>query len=130
MPKIHVQADCGNSPKNHFVKDLSIALATGDLEAVLAGVSDDIRWELVGDRRFDGQEALATAIEEERRNPTEELWVEHAATHGYVGAVDGRLRLQDGKTYGFCDVYDFTSARGKSVQAITSYRVPLGDAGG
>lgn len=25
MVTIHVQADCGNSPKNHFVKDLSIA---------------------------------------------------------------------------------------------------------
>lgn len=122
MTRITIGEDCGNSPKNLFVQELTVAFAKGDAKFLLARVTDDVRWNLVGGRLVEGRENFAQALE---RGPALELTVLHIATHGRVGAVDGTLRREDGTLFAFCDVYEFENAKGTSVKAITSYRVEL-----
>ena len=50
MTRVIIGEDCGNSPKNIFVQEITIALANGDVKSVLNSVTEDIRWSIVGDR--------------------------------------------------------------------------------
>jgi hypothetical protein len=69
MVKINVSQDCGNSPKNKLVQQLTI---------------------------------------------------EHVVTHGRAGTLNGSIILMDGTTRAFCDVHEFSGAKGTHVKAITS----------
>ena len=52
------------------------------------------------------------------------LTIDHVVTHGRAGAVDGSLTFA-GRAARFCDVFDFSNAKGSSVSRIISYRVDL-----
>ena len=47
MTKITITADCGDAPKT-LLRDLNIAFARADVEAILALMSDDVVWRMVG----------------------------------------------------------------------------------
>jgi hypothetical protein len=59
MTKVIIGEDCGNSPKNIFVQELTIAFAKGDMKFSLNNVTDDVRWNRVGDRLIEGTEKLS-----------------------------------------------------------------------
>ena len=42
MTKVIIGEDCGNSPKNIFVQELTIAFAKGDSKCLLKNVTDDV----------------------------------------------------------------------------------------
>ena len=126
MTKVIIHEDCGNSPKNIFVQEITIAFAKGDTKFLLDRVKDDICWKLVGDKRIQGKGDFAQALEERKRYPAEELTIHHIATHGKAGAVDGTLTFKNGKRRAFCDVYEFSNSKGTSVKEITSYRIEIG----
>ena len=123
MTKIIISEDCGNSPKNIFVQELTIALGSGDVSSVLNRVTDDIRWNIVGERVIQGKDHLAEALEKE--NKVVELTVHHIATHGRAGAVDGRMKFKSGKTHAFCNIYEFSNAKGIAIKEIISYRIEI-----
>jgi limonene-1,2-epoxide hydrolase len=117
--------DCGNSPKNIFVQEVTIALSKGDLKSVLDRVTDDIRWNVVGDGVIQGKERFVEALQEEKNDKVVELSIHHIATHGKAGAVDGRMRFKSGKTNAFCNIYEFSNAKGTAVKEIISYRIEV-----
>ncbi len=125
MITLIVSEDCGNSPKNIFLKDLTIAFASGDVEFILEKVVDDIRWNRVGERLLLGKEDFAEALEQLKADPVVELAIHHVAAHGKAGAVNGEAKLKSGKRRAFCDVYEFGSAKGNSVKEITSYVIEV-----
>jgi hypothetical protein len=49
----------------------------------------------------------------------------HIATHGKAGAINGRRKLKDGGIHAFCDVCEFSNAKGMSVKEITSYVIEI-----
>ena len=119
--KVNLSEECGNSPKNTFLTKFAIGFATGDVPFVLSSVVEDIRWTKVGQRVIQGKIELAEALAEMSGNPLEELTIDHVVTHGKAGAVNGRMRSANGVTYAFCHMYEFGSAKGASIRAITSY---------
>ena len=56
MTRVITSEDCGNSPKNIFVQDLTIALTKRDSKFILDNVTDDIRWNIVGDKLIEGKD--------------------------------------------------------------------------
>ena len=54
-----------------------------------------------------------------------ELTILHIATHGKAGAADGRIKLKNGKTHAFCNIYEFSNTKGTSVKEITSYVIEI-----
>lgn len=56
MTKIISSPNCGNSPKMEFLKDFNIAFAKGNLEIIADSVTDDIVWNIIGDRKIEGKE--------------------------------------------------------------------------
>ena len=121
MTKVITSEDCGNSPKNIFVQDLTIALAKRDSKFILDSVTDDVRWNMVGDKLIEGKGNFAKALEKIKSDKAVQLTVHHVATHGKAGAVNGTSKLKNGKTHAFCDVYEFGNTKGTFVKEITSY---------
>ena len=125
MTRMITSEDCGNSPKNIFVQDLTIALAKRDSKFLLDNVTDDIRWNIVGDKLIEGKDSFAKALEKIKSDKAVQLTVHHVATHGKAGAVNGTTKMKDGKTRAFCDVYEFSNSKGNNVKEITSYIIEV-----
>jgi hypothetical protein len=125
MTRIMIGEDCGNSPKNIFVQEVTIALAKGDLKSTLDRVTDDIRWNVVGNGVIQGKDRFAESLQEEKNDKVMELSIHHIATHGKAGAVDGRMKLKSGKINAFCNIYEFSNAKGTAIKEIISYRIEI-----
>jgi hypothetical protein len=119
--KIIASEDCGNSPKNSFLQELTIALARADSRYVLDRVSEEVRWKIVGHPLLQGKTELGAILQKQKTQRVRELIIHHVATHGKAGAVNGTIKLEKGKTREFCHVFEFTNAKGNQVGEITSY---------
>lgn len=118
--------DCGNAPKKLLLRDFNVAFANSDIEALLENVSDDIRWTMVGSAEVVGKEAFETTLREMSGPDVVELVLHHIITHGNVGSANGILRFEDGKAYGFCDVYRFSShAKDAKIKEMSSYVIEI-----
>ena len=126
--KLTVQPDCGNAPKKTFLRDFNVAFARADTPTLLAAVTDDIRWEMVGDKVISGKEAFATALEEMKQHTASELVLDAIITHGREAAVAGTMVMADGKRFRFADIYTFRGAKGDRIAALTSYVVEVTEA--
>lgn len=125
MTRVIISEDCGNSPKNLFLEELTVAFAKGNSEFILGNVTEDIRWNVVGEKLIQGRDNFAAALKRMKDDKAMELAIRHVATHGKTGAVDGIIKLQSGKTRAFCDVYEFRGAKATSVKEITSYVIEM-----
>ncbi|HSL46647.1 MAG TPA: hypothetical protein VK897_24645 [Anaerolineales bacterium] len=61
MTKVIIGKDCGNSPKNIILQKLATAFAKGDSRLIQKSVTDEIRWNIVGDTVIQGKDSLAQA---------------------------------------------------------------------
>lgn len=119
MTMVNIREDCGNSPKNILVQDLTIALAKGNIAFILSSVTDDVEWNIPGDSCTRGKAHLAEALG--RLPKVAEITIQHVATHGKAGAVNGTQTLTNGRTQAFCHVYEFGNTKGTQIKSITSY---------
>gem|GEM_PF-2176143 len=69
MVKVIVSEDCGNSPKNMFLRDFNIAVAKGDLPFIERNIIEDITWHLfepAGQKEIHGRDNV---LEEYAHDP-------------------------------------------------------------
>ncbi|PHN04899.1 DNA-binding protein [Flavilitoribacter nigricans DSM 23189 = NBRC 102662] len=123
--RVEVAVDCGNSPKMQFLKDFNIAFARADIDALSAAVTEDIRWNMVGDQLIEGKAGFTAALREMSGEKPKAMSISKVVTHGKAGAVNGQLIMQNGKKYAFCDVYEFKSVKGDRIASIDSYVIEL-----
>jgi len=123
--RVIVTKDCGNSPKNMFLEKLTVAFAKGGTKLILGSVADDIRWDTVGGGLVQGKDDFVEALKRMKTNQVVELTIYHVVTHGKAGAVNGTTKLKNGSTRAFCDVYEFSGAKGTTVKEITSYVIEI-----
>jgi len=123
MTRVVRSGDCGNSPKNAFAEDFTIALATRDGDGVAARVSDDVRLNVVGRAPIVGKEAVMNALD--AMAPVATLTIARVITHGRGGAVNGVVEYANGGGAAFCNVYAFSSAKANRVSDITAYVVSI-----
>ncbi len=127
MPNITVKPDCGNSPEKALLRDLVIGFAHGDIDAILAPMSDDIVWHLVGETVIEGKESVREMMEGMQNVGTSDLVIETIITHGREAAVNGVIRSNAGQSHAFCDVVQFASTAGTKIKTMTSYSIELND---
>lgn len=123
MTDVTRSSDCGNSPKNILAESLAIALATGDIGGVFAATGENVQWRIVGNEPIAGAEKVAEALRAGAGRKPKRVVIGHVMTHGRSGAVNGTVEFAGGKLREFCDVFEFSSAKGTHVSRITSYRV-------
>ncbi len=123
MTRVITSQDCGNSPKNIFAQELSIALARGENQFLLDRATEDILWDQVGKGSYQGKPAFGRALEATLEKMADELVIHHVVTHGKAGAVNCTLRMENGEIHELCHVFEFSSAKGTLVRGIRSYDI-------
>lgn len=119
--KIICQEDCGNAPKKLVLRDFNIAFAKCDADFILESISEEVVWNMIGDKCIFGKDNMSKELNE-LTNKAVELHLNNIITHGKTGAVNGTLKFGNGKSYSFCDVYLFSSAgKNAKIKEITSY---------
>ena len=125
MPSITVKPDCGNSPEKALLRDFISAFAHADVDAILAPMSDDIVWHLVGETVIEGKENVRELLESMKNVGTSDLVIESIITHDRDAAVNGVIRSNAGQSHAFCDVVQFTSAASMKIKTMTSYSIEI-----
>lgn len=120
---IHTQPDCGNSPKQKFVEEVTRVILSGklqELEAVL--VSNYVIKDATGRVDSDLKE-FSIALERSGFRRIKEAFIHHVVSHGRHGASSGTAELKDGELVGFAFFVRFGSAKGSSLGELT-YHLP------
>ncbi|MDO6518991.1 nuclear transport factor 2 family protein [Zobellia uliginosa] len=125
MTKIISSPNCGNSPKMEFLKQFNIAFAKGDIAFLIENVTDDIVWNIIGDKTIEGIEVFAEELEKIQSVKASELILDQILSHGKEGAANGWMTMENGMRYAFSDFYLFQSAKGEKLKEITSYCIKL-----
>ncbi len=125
MVKVTVDVDCCNSPKKLFLKQFNTAFAEGDVEFLRASVADDIIWRVVGANVISGKAEFASALTKIDFSANARVTIKRIITHGNEAAVNGDILMTNGKTYAFCDFYEFDSAKGTSIKVVESYNIEV-----
>ncbi|RXG32423.1 nuclear transport factor 2 family protein [Leeuwenhoekiella marinoflava] len=125
MTKIISSPNCGNSPKMEFLKEFNIAFARGNVEFITESVTDNIVWNIIGDKTIEGKEKFTEELEKMKSRKVSKLVLEQILSHGKEGASNGIMKMQDGKKYAFSDFYKFKGAKGIKITLITSYIVEV-----
>ncbi len=121
MTKIVSSPNCGNSPKMEFLKEFNIAFAKGNVEFITESVTEDIVWNIIGDKQIEGIEQFTHELEKMKSEKVSELILKQILSHGKEGAANGIMKMQNGKKYAFSDFYVFQGAKGMKIKSMTSY---------
>ncbi len=108
-----------------FLEKFNEAFANNDTDFILDQVTDDIRWEIVGDKILEGKEAFAEALKEMEQAEPLKMTIHHIITHGKHASVNGVMTTSDGTSYGFCDVLTFSGFKNPKVKKLTSYAIKV-----
>lgn len=125
MTKIISSPNCGNSPKMTFLKEFNIAFAKGNLEFLIENVTDEIVWNIIGNRKIEGKEKFTEELAKMKSEKATELIIDQILSHGKAGASSGIMKMQNGKKYAFSDFYMFKNTKSTDLKSITSYVIEI-----
>ncbi len=103
-----------------FLKEFNIAFAKGNLEFIAESITDNIIWNIIGDRKIEGKEKFTEELEKMKSEKATELIIDQILSHGKEGATNGIMKMENGKKYAFSDFYKFEGAKGAKIKSITS----------
>jgi len=117
----------GGSERKRVVEAYFDGFRRGDHEAVLARLTDDVVWEIVGHRRLRGKAEFDSEIESDQFEGHPDLTVASLVEEGNrlvaLGRGRGRLRAGGEFRFAFCTAFELTTA--DAIASVTSYIVPL-----
>ncbi|KAB8129902.1 nuclear transport factor 2 family protein [Gracilibacillus oryzae] len=106
-------------------REFNEAFVKGTTDIILASVTDDIVWRMVGTDTIKGIDALKEALAGMENDNKFELEIEHMITHGKEAAVNGLIHStnRDGEQrhYSFCDIYRLNKHKDGKIKEIISY---------
>lgn len=124
--KVNCKEDCGNAPLKEKLRDFNIAFGKGDTPAIVSQLTDNIEWEMVGDKLITGKEAVAAELEKMKAYTATELTIDHIITHGRAASCNGSFVMENGEKYAFCDVYEFDkSGKTARIRRMISFVIKL-----
>lgn len=117
MTQVQGSSDCRNSPKNAFAQDVAVALECGEISPDTLG--DDVIWQQASGQTLEGKSAVLEHLED--RPAPKSVTVQHAISHGKIGAVIGEVTMEGNQARRFCHVFEFTNTKANCVAVIRSY---------
>lgn len=122
MGQIIRSGECRNSPKNATMEEIAIEIFESARGRLLERLADNVVLHLSDGTQKEGSEATNHYIVQHVQRDFETLKIDHAITHGRVGAANGFL-LAGGHQTGFCVVVEFVNTKAERLQAIKLYGV-------
>lgn len=108
-----------------FLRDLNEAFVRSNSEFILEHVTEEVRWNLIGDQIIEGKEKFREVIEDVDTDEAFELRINNIVTEGSTAVVDGSIKPKSASSqsqvYFFCDIYKLTEDEDPKVSEITSY---------
>ncbi|WP_417602885.1 nuclear transport factor 2 family protein [Owenweeksia hongkongensis] len=126
--KSRAEKNSMNNPKEEFVRKFNQAFLANDISFILESLTEDVYWEMVGERILDGKEKLKDFFDAMPEDSgLDSLEIHHIITHGKMASANGEMKMKDNsgklKTYGFCDVYEFSGFKNPKIKKLVSYMV-------
>lgn len=125
MTKIISTPNCGNSPKMELLKEFNIAFAKGNIAFITDKVTDNISWNIIGDKCIEGKKDFIIELEKMKSEIATELIIEQILSHGKEGAATGIIKMQNGKKYAFSDFYKFNGVKDVKIKSIISHVIGI-----
>lgn len=120
--KVHDEPDCGNAPRKEILRDLALALAVPDADAVASLVRDDVTWTVAGGAQRTGVDAVRAWVA--ARPASASVTYESLITHGRDASVSGHTVDGGGRVEHFCHMVRFAgTAKTAPAVAVTSYLI-------
>lgn len=117
------------SEKEQFLRKVNQAFVDGDREFLLNSISDEICWDIVGEKMVSGKVEFSDALDQMQEMPPINIDIhkvviqENSAV--VTGIVVGRNHLGQKKNFGFCDIYDLKDAEKPLIDKMTSYVIDI-----
>jgi len=125
MVELDIRIDCGNSPRKEFLKELNSAFAKGDIPAIAKHLTEDVTWDIVGNKRIEGKVAMVGELTSMKNSQVKKMILHTVVTHGREASANGEIHMATGDVYAFCDVYIFAKTTGTQLKSITSYVIKV-----
>ncbi|WP_430786461.1 nuclear transport factor 2 family protein [Virgibacillus flavescens] len=117
------------SQLNEFIRKFNEAFTTADVDFILESVTDDIRWEMMGEPVINGKAEVKKELEMIKDANKPELTITKTITHGRTAAIEGTMKMKDKngveKTYAFCDTYVLNKFKDGKIKELNSYLIEL-----
>ena len=108
-----------------FLKKFNEAFAKSDHSAILKMVTDDIVWEVYGDRRVNGREDFRDFLKNMQNEEKIKITIEDMIINDHEAAVTGKIKMKSAnktKEWAFCDVLKLQLTEEKIlIRKIKSY---------
>ncbi|WP_200974971.1 nuclear transport factor 2 family protein [Echinicola sp. 20G] len=111
--------------KGKFLKNFNEAFATGDLDTILDSLTDDIEWNIVGDKTILGKAAVQSELQQMMPKAPLKISLDQIITHGKEAAVSGKIKMGDESLYAFCDTYEFSSFKNPKIKKMVSFVIKI-----
>src|SRR5690625_5890914 len=99
--KIECAENCGNSPKKELLRDLSIAFVKNEIELCMDWMTDDVVWEIIGDKLIRGKGDFEKTLHQMNNRKVQQIRIQNIITHGNTGSVNGTLIINDKESVAF-----------------------------
>ncbi|WP_029036105.1 nuclear transport factor 2 family protein [Salinimicrobium xinjiangense] len=115
--------------KEEFLREVIKAYANGNDQFLMEHITDDICWEIVGEKNIGGKSEFQEVLDQMKEMPSMEIEVENIIVNNHFGIVEGvvtsRNRLGQKKHFGFCDIYKFVKGSEMIISNIKSYVIDI-----
>jgi hypothetical protein len=124
--KVILDDDCGNSPKNLFLKKFTVALLNCEMKYIVKNTTDGIIWEKVGANTLNRKDNFIRELSNHKNKKPTLLQIDSIISHGKSGSVNGIMKFKEKHRLAFCNVYKFQGyADNIKVKKIISYIINL-----
>lgn len=117
------------SKKEQFLRKVNQAFVDGDREFLLESISEDICWDIVGEKMVSGKSEFSDALERMQEIPPIDIDIHKVVIQDnsavVTGIVVGRNHMGQKKNFGFCDVYDLSESEKLLIDKMTSYVIDI-----
>lgn len=115
--------------KEEFLRKVNQAFVDGDRDFLLDAISDDICWDIVGEKMVSGKIEFSEALEQMQELPPIEINIHNVVIQELsavvTGIVVGRNHVGQKKNFGFCDVYELKQDEKLKIDKMTSYVIDI-----
>ena len=108
-----------------LIKKLNDAFANCDTDFLANSVTDEVKWEIVGEKTISGRKEFEHSLEQMRHGGPTEIKVNEVISVKEKSIVEGTVEfsVEPGKKkkYAFCDIYIFSSSDGTKFKELRTY---------
>ena len=117
--KINSSKDCGNSPKQKFAEDFTIAILKKDLPYLEEHSEENLQISHNGKESESGLGLLLGYVPEKARA----ISIHNVISHGKKASANARLETKNSGNIEFAFFFQFSNAKGTSISEITFYKI-------